>query len=100
MARTPGTHMGRDRLKLLWRQKLATGLKLTNPKDFNCESCIHGKGARTSFRSYSTESKSREILGRVSTDLCGPMSENPAFIGELYALIVLDQFSDYTEVFF
>ena len=93
-------HIGRDRLKLLWREKLATGLKLTNQKDFNSESCIHGKGTRTPFRWYSTQSKSREILGRVSMDIRGPIRENPAFNGELYAMIVLDQFSHYAEVFF
>jgi hypothetical protein len=78
---------------------MATGIKVTGRKNFDCESCIHEKGTRTPFHAHSHFPKATEVLGRVSMDLCGPMSSSPAFDGELYAIIVLDQFSRYAEVF-
>ena len=92
-------HISRDRIKRLWKKGMATGMKVTGRKNFECESCIHGKGTRSPFRTHSHFPKATEILGRVSTDLCGPMSNSPALDGELYAMIVLDQFSHYAEVF-
>ena len=79
---------------------MATGMKVTCRKNFICESCIHGKGTRTPFRTQSANPMSTELLGRVSTDLCGPMRNTPALDGETYEMIVLDQFSQYAEAFF
>ena len=39
------------------------------------------------------------LLRQSLTDLCGPFSNTPALDGELYAMIILDQFSHFAEVF-
>ena len=92
-------HINPKNLQILVRGS-ATGMKITgNNKYFFCESCIHGKGTRTPFRRHARpERRATAILGRVSTDLCGPLP--PAATGDIYLMAVLDQFSHFVQVYF
>ena len=92
-------HINNERLRLLFSGSASGAIKKGNNKQTFCESCIHGKGTRTPFRSQAkTEHRANEVLGRVSTDLCGPLP--PSLDGEVYFMAVLDQYSHYIKVYF
>ena len=62
-----------------------------------CKGCALGKNIKSSFPS--SESKTKEILEMVHSDLCGPMSV-PSIGGYLYYIIFVDDFSRKTWIYF
>lgn len=62
-----------------------------------CKGCALGKNIKTTFNN--SESKTKEILEIIHTDLCGPMSV-PSIGGCLYYIIFVDDFSRKTWIYF
>ena len=91
-------HIGKDRLNTLLRLKLADGV-LTKPNTEVCdicEHCIAGKQHRDPFPKLS-EHRSPELLGRIHTDLHGPLPRT--FSGYQYWITLTDDFSRFKTVY-
>jgi hypothetical protein len=62
-----------------------------------CEGCALAKSHRAPFPS-SSKTRATEILGRLHTDLCGPLAPSPG--GARYILTFIDDATRFTRVFF
>lgn len=82
----------------LERQELASGIGVKHcGVKLNCETCLQGKMARSSFPK-SSRKKSKAVLDLVHSDLCGPMNTvTPG--GRRYFLTFIDDFSRYSTVY-
>lgn len=93
-------HMGLDNLKLLLSQlKIKT---LASPEDElavkNCSFCMSGKMHKKPVNK-NTETRAREVLGRLHSDLCGPFKVTGRS-REKYFMTVTDDASRYSFVEF
>ena len=82
-------HPGKEALQLMIWRELAIGLKgiPDDSKDFDCEACIHGKMTRGPFQSG--HSTATVCLGRVHSDVCGPL-EVPSLGKKCYFCVLVD----------
>ena len=85
--------------KRLNRKQLVEGLpKLKFEKDKMCEACQKGKQTKVSFKSKNVVTTERP-LEMLQMDLFGP-SRTMSLGGNLYALVIVDDFSRYTWTLF
>lgn len=82
----------------LERHELVSGIGVKHcGVKLNCEICLQGKMARSSFPK-SSRKKSKAVLDLVHSDLCGPMNTvTPG--GRRYFLTFIDDFSRYSTVY-
>jgi hypothetical protein len=71
---------------LLILRNMSYGMKFNNMK---CTTCIKGKQTSKPF-SKVKETRARDILGIVHTDICGPMSV-PSWSGSKYFMTIIDK---------
>ena len=81
------------------RDGIVNGVKFPDAVETvqNCEICSQGKQTKMPFKKSGTRSK--EILGLIHSDLCGPM-ENASIGGARYFLTFIDDFSRKYFVYF
>lgn len=91
-------HIGKDRLETLMCQDLATGIVVKEGTELSdtCKHCIVGKQHRDPFPKLSAN-RSTECLGRIHSDLHGPLAVQTP-IGYLYWITFVDDHSQYKEV--
>lgn len=82
----------------LMKSGMVNGMNFDNSQYKSCETCVKGKQTRLPFPKKS-ENRSKEILGLVHTDLCGPMP-CASYGGSRYFLLFTDDFSRKTFVYF
>ncbi|KAJ0172339.1 hypothetical protein K1T71_012312 [Dendrolimus kikuchii] len=75
----------------IMKNGMVTGINYDEGSYQPCESCVLGKQCRLPFPKKSKR-RSKEILGLVHTDLCGPMPQ-ASFGGSRYFLTFIDDFS-------
>nr|GEV84466.1 retrovirus-related Pol polyprotein from transposon TNT 1-94 [Tanacetum cinerariifolium] len=92
-------HLNFKRINKLVKQNLVIGLSsLFYSKDKLCSSCENGKHHRASFKTKHTSSI-KKCLHLLHIDLFGPIT--PRFINhEKYTLVIVDEYSRYTYVYF
>ena len=64
-----------------------------------CIGCDRGKMKNRSFKAVSKSMRAKRVLDLVHTDVCGPF-KTPSLGGSLYFLVMVDDFSRMTFVFF
>jgi Integrase zinc binding domain/Integrase core domain len=87
-------HLGTDKMKSLarltcWWPELDCDIRRTTK---NCENCLHKIHSRAS--NWTPWPVSCEAWQRIHADYCGP------FFGKYYALVVIDSYSKWPEVYF
>ncbi|KAJ2911395.1 hypothetical protein MD484_g9020, partial [Candolleomyces efflorescens] len=91
-------HIGKDRLRTLLSQNLATGIAVKPGSKMIdiCEPCLAGKQHRDPFPSL-TSNRASNLLARIHSDLHGPLqTQTPS--GYRYWVTFIDDFSRYKEV--
>ena len=84
-----------EHLNKLIKHDLVIGLPKRNfVKDRLCDTCQKGKQTRSTFKSKNVVSTTRP-LQLLHMDLFGP-SRTRSFGGNVYALVIVDDFSRYT----
>lgn len=79
-------------------EKMVKGIpKLSHVHDGTCKGCTMGKNIKRQF--HSSESRSKEILDLVHSDLCGPMSI-ASLSGFSYYVTFIDDYSRKTWIYF
>ena len=92
-------HIHMEHLNKLVKHDLVIGLpKIKFIKDRLCDACQKGKQIKSTFTSKNVVSISRP-LQLLHIDLFGP-SRTRSFGGNLYALVIVDDYSRYTWTFF
>ena len=93
------SHLNFKTISKLSKYELVNGLpKLSFDKDKLCSACEKGKHHSSSFKSKQTSSVT-ECFQLMHMDLFGPVS-SPSFGGKRYCLVIVDEYSRYTWVFF
>lgn len=82
----------------LMKSGMVIGINYDNTHYKSCETCVKGKQTRLPFPKKS-ENRSKEILGLVHTDLCGPM-QCASYGGCRYFLLFTDDFTRKSFVYF
>ncbi|GJU95269.1 retrovirus-related pol polyprotein from transposon TNT 1-94 [Tanacetum coccineum] len=92
-------HLNFKTINKLAKQNLVIGLpSLVYSKDKPCSSCEKGKHHRANFKTKQTSSI-KKCLHLLHIDLFGPVT--PRFINhEKYTLVIIDEYSRYTWVYF
>ena len=91
-------HIGRDRLNTLLKQNLATGIVIEPGSTMIdiCDDCLAGKQHRDPFPCAASH-RSKELLGRIVSDVHGPLHmRTPG--GFEYWITFVDDYSRYKEV--
>ena len=92
-------HLGEDNMKRLHSHRMVEGLLLSSKPHLKfCEACVVGKQTRTAFRKSGVR-RATELLELVHTDLNGAQSV-ASFGGALYFMLVIDDLSRYTSIYF
>lgn len=92
-------HRDPNAIKLMHKEGMIHGMKLVDcGLKTQCEVCLEAKSTRVPFPKKS-ETKSKEILDLVHTDVCGPM-QTESMGHKKYFLTIIDDFSKYTVVYF
>ena len=77
---------------------MVIGIPKLNPyHEGTCKGCALGKNIKTTFQNSQT--KSKEVLELIHSNLCGPMSV-PSLGGSLYYIIFVDDFCRKTWIYF
>ena len=93
-------HLGAQNMHLLQHHRMVDGLHISpKPQLKFFESCVLGKQSRDPFRLVNGVRRASELLQLVHTDLNGLMTEE-SFGGALYFMLVIDDLSRYTSVYF
>ncbi|KAI3685467.1 hypothetical protein L6452_34711 [Arctium lappa] len=93
------SHLNFKTLNVLSNQELVTGMpKLSFVKEKLCVACEKGKLTKSSFKSKQCFSITQP-LQMLHMDMCGPVS-TPSLGGRRYILVIIDEFTRYTWVFF
>ncbi len=89
-------HLNKPYLEKLKNENLVEGMD--NPKNFEdcCEACLKGKGCRLPFSS--SRPKAKELLERVHSDVCGPLTP-VSNLGNRYFITFIDDFSHFAVVY-
>lgn len=91
-------HIGKDRLETMLSEGLANGISVdptSTITDF-CEHCISGKQHRNAIP-HSTLNRSDEVLGRIHSDLHGPLPKTAS--GYQYWVSFIDDCSRFKRIF-
>ena len=88
-------HWNSSDLKQL--EKCSIGMKISNTNDFSCGTCIEAKMVQQI--NHNPDSKAKEILELVHTDLSGPMSPE-SIQGCKYTICFIDDYSGLMTVYF
>ena len=93
-------HPGLKQLKHLTEKGLATGIELEGdePSKPTCIPCLEGKMSQLPYKSSATKAKAPFDL--VHTDLMGPLEVPSVVYRSRYVLVVVDDFSRFSWVFF
>ena len=92
-------HLSEQSLKKLAVDDMVTGLSFNPSKTLRfCEGCVEGKLHRNSFPRHS-ETRHKEVLGRIHSDVCGKMS-NKSLSGAEYLLTFIDDKTRYCWAYF
>ncbi|GKC93843.1 retrovirus-related pol polyprotein from transposon TNT 1-94 [Tanacetum coccineum] len=93
-------HLNIKTINKLAKQNLVIGFPLlVYSKDKPCSSCEKGKHHRASFKTKQTTSSIKKCLHLLHMDLFGPVT--PRSINhEKYTLVIVDEYSRYTWVYF
>lgn len=91
-------HLNSNQLKQLERDNSVKGLPKFKNVEIDCVSCIRGKQTRLPFP-QKNEKSSKEVLGLIHTDLCGPMNTE-SMGGSLYFATFIDDYSRKVFVYF
>ena len=78
-------------------EKVVSGMKITDKREFDCEVCIEGK--MTQYRNREADERAENILDLVHCDLAGPI-QPIAKDGFQFALVCVDDFSGLIMVYF
>jgi len=90
-------HPGRKVMRSMTQYALGLGnVQLADPINDICAGCARAKSHRQPFGSASN--RSSDILGRVHTDLCGPM-QTQSISGARYLLTFIDDATRYVTVY-
>ncbi len=93
------SHLNLKAINKLSKNNLVTGLpSMTYVKDMLCPACEKGKQHSSSFKSKQISSIN-ECLHLLHMDLFGLVS-TPSLGGKKYCLVIVDEYSIYTCVFF
>ena len=88
-------HIHMEHLNKLTKHDLVIGLpKIKFVKDKLCDACQNGKQTKSTFKSNNVVSTTR-TLQLLHMDLFGP-SRTRSFRGNVYALVIIDDFSRYS----
>ena len=91
-------HRENELVKLLEKEKMATGIHIVNCKQtVFCETCMEGKMTRLPF--LHSMSKSKETLDLLNSDICEPMPSSVTPGGKRYVLTIIDDYSRYCTVY-
>jgi hypothetical protein len=74
------------------------GMEIVGDKLTTCTACLKGKKTHNTI-SHTTKEQETEVLGRVFSDLCGPI-KTPTKEGYRYFITLMDDYSCYTHVGF
>jgi len=92
-------HIHTNHLNKLKSKDLVSGLPNIKFQDSRlCDACVKGKQIRTSFKTKDVVSTNK-ALDVLHMDLFGP-SRTASLAGNLYALVIVDDFSRYTWTLF
>lgn len=90
-------HVSKDKMKLLVKNNMVTGLSLSFVHDFFCEGCTLGRMAR---KPYGTPSSRETTPGAaIHSDVCGPFSVKSVG-GSLYYSVFKDEATGFRSVYF
>src|SRR5258708_8041467 len=78
------------------RVNAITGIEVVGSRSDSCSACCKGK-QMWSMIPHTTQDRATEVLGRVFSDICGPI-ENPSIEGYWYFITFTNDFSQYTHV--
>jgi len=91
--------LGHPQAKVLQSiSKYVTGINDLTPSTKLCEGCVLAKSHRLPFPK-AAENRTKDLLGRIHSDLCGPMP-TPSLIGSRYILTLIDDASRFAHVYF
>ena len=84
-------HPGKDTLQTMIRKELVSGLKGVpdESKDFTCDVCVRGKMVRGPFQDGHLHANER--LGRLHSNVCGPMDVTSLGGNRYFCLLVNDR---------
>ena len=91
-------HIGKERLERLLKEELAEGIVVDQHSELSdiCDHCLAGKQHRDPFPHLS-EHRSTVLLGRIHSDVHGPLPKTP--YGYRYWLTLIDDMSRYKRVY-
>ena len=92
-----GLHMCTIRALPLARKDVEGLLEIQGKHEVVCKVCAKGKNTKKKFPC--SESKAKEILEIIHSDVCSPMSSN-SLSGYAYYVAFIDDFSRRTRVYF
>ena len=93
-------HLNHQDVLKLQSENMVEGLTISKskvPDGEVCEGCVLGKQTRNPFPKKSS-SKSNEVLERIHTDVCGPISVS-SIGGSLYFITFIDDYSNHLWVY-
>ncbi len=85
------SHISEDTIQKMVKTEAAVGMTVVGDGSRDCSACQKGKQTRNIIL-HSTEERATEVLGRVFSDLCGPM-ETPTIEGYQYFVTFTDDYS-------
>src|SRR5258708_10427605 len=91
-------HISEDTIQMMVKKGVVTGMEVKGEGSGNCSACQKGKQTHNVIPCV-TEERSSKVLGRVFSDLCGPM-ETPTLEGYQYFITFTDDFSHYSHIGF
>ncbi len=83
---------------MMVKKGAVTGMEVKGEGSRSCSACQKGKQTHNVIPCV-TEERSSKVLGRVFSDLCGPM-ETPTLEGYQYFITFTDDFSHYSHIGF
>ena len=89
-------HISEDTVQRMVGSNIAEGMIVDSDGMGVCSACQKGKQTQNPIP-HTTHDQSSEILGRVFSDLCGPM-ETPSIEGYRYFVMFTDDYSWYTHI--
>ncbi len=89
-------HLNSLYLERLIKNKLVEGMDKSDIIEDCCEACLRGKGCRSPFKS--TRPRATQLLERIHSDVCGPLSPVSG-LGNKYFVTFIDDFSHFAVVY-
>src|SRR5258707_62967 len=89
-------HTSEDTILKMVKAKAITGIALNGSGSQNCSACRKGKQMQSIILQV-TQERSTKVLGRVFSNICGPI-ETTSIEGYRYFITFTDDFSHYTHI--